>query len=900
MKTNLKISLIVLLCLAFFNQFAFGQQVKPEETQALTQVLSKLSTQYKVNFLYEENQLKQKQVAYNANNYANKTLKQVLDAIILPLNLSWYKVDDKNYSIFPTAVKPAAPVIQGVIPSTSGQDSLARDQVTGRLLDEHAKPLEYTTVTLLVAADSSFVINSLTDLDGKFTFPSVKPGTYKIRVSSVGYNPYTTKPFTVGGNIPVSIAPIAMQPSGENLKEVKITASKPLVEAKSDRLIFNVENSAMAIGNSLQVLKSAPFVRISADNTVSLQGKRTMILIDGKPVPDAALENILQTMPAGNILKIELITQPSAKYDAAFGAVINIITKKSQIEGFTGDVRADGSTGKYAMGNVNTSATFKKKNLTIYASGGLTDGTSAFSINSERFQDPTDPLYYLTNNWARISRNNLYNFQASAELQLDKNQSIGLFANGGIFYFKGPWATTNEFGRKNFRLDSVLRNDATFNQRASSYTYNFNYHLLADSGKNELIVLATFTPWKRNLFQDFPSVLYDGAGNIIRTPVHYQNRNIAAIDVYIGQADYTHEFKKQWKLETGFKFQYTNSNTSVNYQDNRNGALAPNPTFSNQSNLKESISSAYGILSKNWKNDKVQAGLRVERTEADFVGNFKQHYFNFFPTFLYQHNFNQENNISVSYKPTINRAPYYELVPYTVLLNQYTIEQGNPSLTPQFDDTYTLSANIHKLNLSLSYTHTKGLIGLFPYKQDLATKVTYFTRQNLNRSSDISLYLFYPIKINDWWETLNSGSPVGYNKAEGPVLGANYKLAAFHSDFKTSQIFKISKNLKLQVDAYYWTNYVQDLSKNSGNKNIDASFLLNLWEGKGQLRLGGNELIFKRNDYLIERNYGTFNSAERVNTDSKRVFVGFTYKFGKSKIQKSDNKLGNEDALKRL
>jgi len=898
MKKNLKTSLILLLCLAFFNPLARGQQTKQEETQALNQVLSKLSTAYKVNFLYEESQLKEKQVIYNASNYAGKPLKQILDAIILPLNLSWYKVDDKNYSIFPTISKTATPLKPNTAPINV--DSLAKDQVNGRLLDEHAKPLEYSTITLLVAADSSLVMNALTDLDGKFTFPSVKPGTYKIRVSSVGYSPYTTKPFTVGGNIPVTIAPIAMQPSGENLKEVKITASKPLVEAKSDRLIFNVENSAMAVGNSLQVLKSAPFVRISADNTVSLQGKRTMILIDGKPVPDAALENILQTMPAGNILKIELITQPSAKYDAAFGAVINIITKKSQIEGFTGDVRADGSTGKYAIGNVNTSATFKRKNLTIYANGGATKGDNVFGITSERFQDPTDPLYYLTNNWSRITHNNLYNFQASAELQLDKNQSLSLFANGGIFYFKGPWATTNAFGRKNIGIDSVLRTDAVFNQHASSYTYNFNYHLLADSGKNELVLLATFTPFKRNLFQNFPSVLYDGAGKVIRTPAYYQNRNKAAIDVYIAQADYTHQFKKQWKLETGFKFQYTNSNTSVEYEDTRNGQLEPNATFSNQSNLRESISSVYGILSKDWKNDKLQLGLRLERTQADFVDHFKQNYNNIFPTFLYQHNFNQNNNISLSYKPTINRAPYYELVPYTVLLNQYTIEQGNPSLTPQFDDTYSINANIHKLNLSLSYTRTKGMIGLFPYRQDLATKVTYYMRRNLDRSSDISLYVFYPIKINDWWETLNSGTPVGYNQAEGPVLGADYKLGAFHSDFKSSQIFKITKNLKLQVDAYYWTDYVQDLSKNSGYKNIDASFLLNLWEGKGQLRLGGNELIFKRNDYLIERNYGAFNSSERITNDSKRVFVGFTYKFGKSKIQKSDNKLGNEDALKRL
>ncbi len=477
MRKHLKIAIISIFFIILFSSIVATGQVKPAETpQPLARVLTRLSAQYRVNFLYEEANVTHQKVKYDSSFYRGKSIGEVLNSLLSPLNLSWYKVDPQNYSIFP---KPAL-----TIPETHDitgldlpiQDSLTKDQVGGRVLDEHQQPLAYTTVSLLSSIDSAMVQNALTDQDGNFNFTAIKAGTYKIRISAIGKYPYTTKSFTVGGAVQAAIEPIAMRASEETLKEVKITSTRPLVETKSDRLIFNVENSAMAAGNSLQLLRSAPFVRISADHSVSLQGKKTMILIDGKPVPDVSLENILQTMPAGNIQKVELITQPSAKYDASYGAVINIITKKSQIEGFTGNFRIDAATGKYANGSTNLSATYKRNRLTVYANGGLIKGDNLFRVTSTRFQDPTAPANYMSNNWTRLSHNNMYSVQASIDYQLGNNQTIGLFADANIFRFEGPWGTRNEFGRQNAMLDSVSLTNAAFNQKANSSTYNLNYH----------------------------------------------------------------------------------------------------------------------------------------------------------------------------------------------------------------------------------------------------------------------------------------------------------------------------------------------------------------------------------------------------------------------------------------
>lgn len=779
-------------------------------------------------------------------------------------------------------------------------DTLISGKITGVIQNDHKSPVEYVTLTLVRAIDSSFVINALSDTSGKYQFIGIKQGIYKIKISAVGYQQIITPEFNLGLNVALNLDAIVLTSLPETLHEVKISGTRPLVETKSDRFVLNVANSPLASGNSLQLLKSLPFVQVSSDNIVALQGKKTLILIDNKPVPDVSLQDILLSLPAGNILKVELITHPSSKYDAAYGAVINITTKKSLIEGVTGNVRAEGSLGLYGRSDLNSKITYKHKGLTLFGTGGLNKSDILFEDNSNRVLSNISPTYVLDNNLKRVSHNDVYNFQAGADLELDKNQTIGFLINGNDLRGNGPWTTNNSFGKQGEGKDSILNTNSSYKLKLSTFNYNVNYHLLSDSGKNDLTFLGTYTSFNRNLFQYFPSVLLNAAGETLRIPSIYQTTNLSDINIYLAQLDYSHIFKHQWTLESGLKYQNTDSKSSVDYQSINNGQFVRDPGFSSNNSLNEAISSVYGILSKDWKDDKLQMGIRVENTKADFYGYFSQNYFNAFPTLMYLHNFNSDYNVSLSFKRTIDRAPYAELVPYTVFINQYNVLEGNPALRPEYDNVYSLATNIHKLNLSINYTSSKGMFALFPKTQDNTTKVTYFSQQNLDKSSDWSLYLFYPLKFTSWWECQNSGTILGYNRAEGQVLGSSYSLSAFHSDFRSSHTFKISKKLKLQADAYYWTSYMQSLSTYSGYKNIDAALLIDVMGGKGQIRLSGSEVVFGRNDYHVDQNFNGYASREIFNTDSRRVSIGFTYNFGKTTISSSDKKTGSEDAIKRL
>jgi iron complex outermembrane receptor protein len=867
-------------------------------TKPLADVLQIVSDIYHINFLYEENSVSGKFVQFNKETIRSQKIGETLEQIFALQRLTFYAIDRSNYSIFP--IKDPETTKSTTTPNLIlATDTTKQGRISGKVLNESGLPQPFATTTLIRASDSLVISNVLTDTAGIFNFNGIKHNLYRLRVTTMGYKEAYSQIFVLKDaqiNLPV----ITMEIFEYSLKTVQIRASRPQVETRSDRFILNVENSAMASGNSIQLLKSAPFVQVSADNTVSLQGKKTMILIDNKPIPDASLESILKSLPAGNISKVELITHPSAKYDASYGAVINITTKKSKIEGLTGNINIQGSQGIYSNGNVNGSLTYKHRSLTLFGSVDLTQEETMSQNVSERVLGVQTSTEVLTNNSTLLSHDKMLTIQLGAEVNLGKNQTIGAFINPSFFSFNGPWNSLDAFRKLNSPIDSILYTNATYKQKPKLGNYNINYHLLTDSGKNDLTVLFTYTSFMRTLEQSFPTLLTDAAGVVIRNPPFYQTANGTNIHVYNAQADYIHLFGKQWKLESGIKYQATVSKTTTDFELESGSGLQQVPQYTSNGTFNEEIASGYGIITKNWKENDLQVGIRAENTNAIFVGYFNQRYFGIFPTAFFQHNFNAANNLSISFKRTINRAPYYDQVPYSVFVNQYTIEQGNPALKPEYDNIYSLNTNIHKLNLSLSYTNASGLISLLPASQNYLTGATIFSWENIDHSSDLSLYAFYPLTLTSWWVANSSGNVLGYDKAQGKVLGDNYKVSGLHSDLKIANIISFAKIFKLQLDAYYWTKYTVDLSRYSAYRNVDAALLITVLKGRGQVRIGGYEILFARNTYSIVHDFNTYSSKEYWTHDSRRVTAGFTYNFGKNKIKSPDKKLGNDDVIKRL
>lgn len=766
----------------------------------------------------------------------------------------------------------------------------------GNVLNEIGEPQEFVEVSLYRSVDSTFVQGAITDSLGLYNLSDIEPGNYFLKASALGFTAFYSDLIKLELDAVIVSPPLILIANANKLDEVIITKKIDLVERKSDRFVIKVKESALAAGTSFDLLKNTPFITISGANEVSLQGKKTLVLVDNKQFPDASIESVLQMIPAGNILSMELITNPSSKYDATYGAVINIITKKGQMDGYTGNVRVNGAQGEYGEYGVNTSLTYKKGKLTTFGTLGYRKSDQMSFNNTLRVLNSTDVI---NEDVKRLFYQQFYSVQAGMQYELSDNQYIGALVITNPFRRTGSFNSRNEFSKLNFPVDSVLVTNSPLKSKGYTNNYNLNYHFSSKSGETELNMLGTYTPYQSDFYQFFPSYVLGKDGETIRVPDEYQTTNTTAIDIWIAQLDLIQSFKKEWKLETGLKSQISNSSSQIVYEENSNGSYIIVPEYSNDTNLKETISSAYGILYKNWTKDKVQFGMRLENTNAKYTGSEPQNYLKFFPTFFYQHDISDIYNFSFSYKKTIIRTPYSELVPYTIFVNNYTVFTGNPNLKPQYNDNFSLNVNLNKLNISFNYTYIKGMLGQFPYSQDFDTGVTYFSLQNLDYSHDFYIDVFYPIKITSWWNSQNSGSLFGYSESTGVVLGDKYSLSSTWYNFKTDHTISFSKDLKFEIIGTYSSALTSELTHIGAVGNIDASFLINILKNKGQIKIAGTDIL-KRNVYKSDQYFSNYSSEKMRYRDSRRIGIEFTYNFGNVNTKKPTKKLGNDDALNRI
>ncbi|HEX3935260.1 MAG TPA: carboxypeptidase regulatory-like domain-containing protein, partial [Puia sp.] len=229
--------------------------------------------------------------------------------------------------------------------------------------------LGFVTVVLSGPIDSP--IRKVTDRNGAFFFNDLPRGIYSLTFSYIGFETRLLDSLMITADSVRDVGTVLLQPRAGTLSQAVVTARKPLIERSSDRFVVNVENSPLVAGDAYTILASAPFVRISPTKEITLQDKKTLVLIDGKPVTGEALQNILENLAARDIVRIDLITDPSAKYDAGYGAVIDLITRKKAETGYSGNFYTEGSYGKYGIYNARGKLTYKTKNVTFYAGGGF-------------------------------------------------------------------------------------------------------------------------------------------------------------------------------------------------------------------------------------------------------------------------------------------------------------------------------------------------------------------------------------------------------------------------------------------------------------------------------------------------------------------------------------------------
>src|ERR1700722_14653747 len=586
-------------------------------------------------------------------------------------------------------------------------------KIDGTIKDEKGQPIEAVTITLLQAKDSSRLKETVTNKTGYFTFDNIPTGKYLVAASSVGYSRLYSRVLQLTtGRVAQTLSPRVLTGTSTRLHEGPVVGRRPPIEQKPDRTIINVDASPSNTGSTaMDVLEKAPGVTLDKDDNISPKGKQgVQVMIDGKPtyLSSAQLADYLRSLPASAIDQIELMTNPSAKYDAAGNSgIINIKTKKNKMKGFNGNLNLTHTQGVYPKpsGSLNLNYRTGQFNFFLNAGSSPWEGFQVLQIQRKYLDD--DAAQTVNSIFQQTTVMHFINPEANLKFGMDyyvtPKTTVGFVVSGFRNKEMDRSGSNIQLLSPGYVVDSLVYSPNTNNTSWKNGSANLNFRHTYDSSGRELAADLDYVRYSSVSNQYFNNQTFTPDKSLLDQSV-LTGYLPSTINIYTFKTDYTRPLAKGYKLETGIKLSYVNTNNTANYYDVVSGKSNVDTTKTNAFIYRENINAAYVTMTRQYgKKWNVQAGLRAENTNyyGHQLGNgltvinndssFSRSYINLFPTLYLTYDANEKNTFTLNYGRRIDRPAYQDLNPFLFFLDQYTYQAGNPYLQPQYTNNVELS-----------------------------------------------------------------------------------------------------------------------------------------------------------------------------------------------------------------
>ncbi|MBL3655611.1 TonB-dependent receptor domain-containing protein [Fulvivirga sediminis] len=798
---------------------------------------------------------------------------------------------------------------QGPPPSSNQQ---IKGKVSGTLLDATTgSPLSFASVVLRNPETNKDVNGTISEEDGSFKLNNIPSGDYKLLISFVGYETITRDVSLTPKTPDANLGNVKLTGSSTELEEVVVKGQKDLIENKIDKIVYNADQDvANAGGDASQVLRRAPLLNVDLEGNVSMRGNQNVkILINGKPSSMFASNpgEALKAIPSDNIKSVEVITTPSAKYEGEGTAgIINIITKKGEAEGFTGNV------------DLTVGSRFNR------GSGSITAGKGRFGFNANisSFMQ-----------WPQEGNSNYYSEdytrqRIQKEDGTDESNRGGYFGNIGAFYdFNAFHSLSTSFRVRKFAFDSD--NDVLGTITAPSI--NEQYLRTTDSenafggfewsldyifkfpGKEGHELAASYKLDNNTQDQDYRITQTDLLAAPETYDINEKNINDGDNNEHAFQLDYTNPISKKFTLEAGAKGILRNLTSDYNYQiynnqsqqfviqDNRSDYLDYNQDVYAgylSGNLK--LGSKYGIL----------AGVRYEYTEIS--GNFRDanddnfgnDYDNFLPNITVSRKIGKMNSLKASFSRRIQRPSLRYINPYEQISNNNNVSYGNPELNPELTDQYEVgySAFIKgaSLNASVFYKRTTDVIESYlTVNEDDIYETTYL---NIGKNQSYGINLFTSVKFFKIW-TVRGGFNLYTYDAEGVIDGETVSNDAVLWDGNLNSNITLGDDWIIDMFGFYRPKR-QTLQGYMPSFSIfSMGIKKKIWGDRGSIGVNVTQPFSKYQTFGTELKGDTYYQTSENQIPFRSFGINFSYKFGKldfkqrqrrSKIQNNDQKQGGD------
>lgn len=781
------------------------------------------------------------------------------------------------------------------------QDISIRGKVKERGSD---KTLEFANVALLSVSDSSVVGGVMTGLDGGFDFIT-KPGKYILRVGFIGYESHF-RDLDLGERRNVNLGTIALALDAANLEEVVVEGVKSIFESDIDKRRYDVENSIVAEGaTASELLETLPSIQIDDEGGITMRGSgEILIYINGRPsnLSGDDAESILSQFPANSIKSVELITNPSSRYDAAgVGGIINIILKKNEKTGFNGQANVSVGTRdkynagvnlNYGAGNVNYYASYNYQNRRLFRESDVFRenriGNSSPFLDQDSYGERVDITHLI---------------RGGFDYNITENKTFGFYAQGN-FRDREGFTDLNQRSLNSFRtLDSLYVRNQNDTRESFNAETGVNYDWEIDTLGQRLFTSLSYSRDQRTQLENYEQLFFNEANEAVPDNNLIQLNNVPQTsDLYVFQLDYIKPFANGGSLESGLKGTYSIWDRGQEFSQGdigNNFNPAPIDSISDNFIFKEDVYAAYMSYRNRVGKIGYQGGLRAEYTETTGQQGSREdpvvnNYFNLFPSMYLSYNLGEEHEFTANYSRRISRPNMWSLSPLYRVRDLLNLSVGNPFLQPEFTDSYEVGYmkgwerflfNATVYHRASTNVHTRVI-------RLAENNVAIQTRENAARRNSTGLELINQVQVTNWWDATISGN-FFYSEIIGDNIEEGFNNSNYSWTVSLLSNMAIPNLFTFQVQGNYRGPIVFPQGQLEPYWGINAGIRKNILNEKATISLNVSD-IFNTQIFRI-RNEDTRFVQDRVfNRETRIGTIAFTYRFG-GFTDRSNGRDGRDD-----
>ncbi len=744
--------------------------------------------------------------------------------------------------------------------------------IQGKVIDKNLQqPIPYATVAIHDGADKIISGGISTD-SGDFSISDIPKGNYTLKVQFIGYKTYSQPVEISKKNKDINVGTISLEEEAESLDDVTIVAERTTIEQKIDRKVINVGKDLTTTGGTAsEIMNNIPSVNVDQDGNIALRGNQNVrILIDGKPTNIDATQ-LLKQIPSTSIKKIELITNPSAKYNPeGMSGIINIVLHKNSNIGFNGNINLGLNFEKNARFNSSIDLNYRTGKVNFYGNYGnnITKRQNAGGVFRQDQNYQTD-FKFLDNNKSHL-------FKVGLDYFIDDHNTVSVYTNQNLFDGLTDGTTDITFFNNDQNdLSQQLLSDSD-NQGS---TYNFDYkHDFKKEGHN-IELEVDYNVFESDSDDRFDFVGGDGSFTSYNDLINNERKNTTI------NLDYVNPLSEKTKLELGYE-------TRLRRTDNDyRSTLFANSKY----NYDRNIHSFYGTYGQNFEKWSYQLGARLEsyEVEAVFDGEkiFEDDIFTVYPSGFISYTPGEKNSYQLSYSRRIDRPGLNQVNPIREWSTPRIVSIGNPELNPQFTNSieanYTRKLGKGSITGGVFYRIINDEISQALIENPDVEEGQILTFKNFDNNSSYGVEISSNYRATKWW-SFNASFDLYSQTQKGVVDNINREVDAVVYNFRLNNSFKATKNLTFQVFGFYRGEQEGILFKTKPFYFVNTGARYNFLKGKGTASINFND-IFNTMRFRFSAN-NPYPQNGQFQGETQTVFLGLSYRFGSGKNRKVSRK----------